>query len=88
MFWPSPLFKNAYGVFIFFITFLTPLIISIFCYGRIVWILTRRIDSSLNGAKNDKFELARTNTIKMKMHAEYMTRFFILFLQNRCQLAL
>ena len=64
-FWPNPLSKNAYGVFIFFITFLTPLIIFIFCYGRIVWILTRRIDSSLNGAKNDKFELARTNTIKM-----------------------
>ena len=64
-FWPNPLSKNTYGVFIFFITFLTPLIIFIFCYGRIVWILTRRIDSSLNGAKNDKIELARTNTIKM-----------------------
>ena len=64
-FWPSPLFKNAYGVFIFVITFLTPLIISIFCYGRIVWVLTRRIGSKLNVTKNDKFELARTNTIKM-----------------------
>ena len=64
-FWPSPLFKNAYGVFIFFITFLTPLIIFIFCYGKIVWVLSRRIDSNLKGAKNDKFELARTNTIKM-----------------------
>ena len=65
IFWPSPLFKNAYGVFIFFITFLTPLMIFIFCYGRIVWILTRRIGSGLSGPKNNKFELARTNTIKM-----------------------
>ena len=64
-FWPSPLFKNAYGVFIFFITFLTPLMIFIFCYGKIVWILTGRIGSRLNGARNDMFELARTNTIKM-----------------------
>ena len=64
-FWPSPLFKNAYGVFIFFVTFLTPLIISIFCYGRIVWVLTGRIGSHLTGTKNNKFELARTNTIKM-----------------------
>ena len=63
-FWPSPLFKNAYGVFVFIITFLVPLIILIFCYGKIVWVLTRRIDSNLSGMKNDKFELARTNTIK------------------------
>ena len=64
-FWPSPFFKNAYGVFIFIITFLVPLIIFVLCYGRIVWALSRRIDSSLNGTKNDKFDLARTNTIKM-----------------------
>ena len=56
--------KKAYGVFVFCITFLVPLIILIFCYVKIVWILTRRIDSNLSGVKNDKFELARTNTIK------------------------
>ena len=65
IFWPSPLFKNMYGVSAFIITFLTPLIVFIFCYGRIVWILTGRIGSRLNGARNDTFELARTNTIKM-----------------------
>ena len=32
---------------------------------RIVWVLTRRIDFNLRGVKNDVFELARTNTIKM-----------------------
>ena len=65
-FWPSPLFNSAWGVFLFVITFLVPLIILIYCYGRIVWVLTGRIDSKLGGlaAKNDKFEIARTNTIK------------------------
>ena len=62
--WPNPFSKNAYGVFVFCITFLVPLIILIFCYVKIVWILTRRIDSNLSGVKNDKFELARANTIK------------------------
>ena len=62
--WPNPFSKNAYGVFVFCITFLVPLIILIFCYVKIVWVLTRRIDSNLSGVKNEKFELARTNTIK------------------------
>ena len=65
-FWPSPFFNSAWGVFLFVITFLVPLIILIYCYVRIVWILTGRIDSKIGGiaAKNDKFEIARTNTIK------------------------
>ena len=29
-----------------------------------MWVLTRRISSSLSGVKNDNFEIARTNTIK------------------------
>ena len=29
-----------------------------------MWVLTRRISSNLSGVKNDKFEIARTNTIK------------------------
>ena len=62
-FWPNPLFKNAYGVFVFIITFLIPLIVLI-GYGKIVFVLTRRIDSKLSGVKNNNFELARTNTIK------------------------
>ena len=65
IFWPSPLLKSTYGVSIFFITFFIPLVIFICCYGKIVWVLTRRIDFSLRGVKNDVFELARTNTIKM-----------------------
>ena len=46
--------------------FLIPLLILTYCYGRILWILTRRIDSNLgnNGAHADTFQVARTNTIK------------------------
>ena len=38
----------------------------IYCYGRILWVLTRRIDSTLNDTvnKGDTFLLARKNTIK------------------------
>ena len=42
-----------------------PLIILIYCYGRIVWVLTRRIDSKLSSSgSSNTFQLARTNTIK------------------------
>ena len=46
--------------------FILPLIILLFCYGRILWILTKRIDSNFNnsGNKVDTFQIARTNTIK------------------------
>ena len=61
-FWPSPLFKSIWGVSLISITFFTPLIILIYCYGRIVWVLTRRMDSKLSSAGSiDTFHL---NTIK------------------------
>ena len=60
-----------------FIQFFIPVIILIICYGKIVWVLTRRIntdlieDKSSKTAKHDiennskdKFQLARRNTIK------------------------
>ena len=58
--------SSIIGIILIFIQFLTPLIILVYCYGRIVWILTRRIDSRLDkaGTHTDKFQLARTNTIK------------------------
>ena len=64
--WPSPQFKNVSGVVIISIQFIIPLFILIYCYGRIVWTLTRRIDSKLHNTRtlSDKFQLAGTNTIK------------------------
>ena len=81
-YWPSRLFSSAFGVFLIFIQFIMPLIILVYCYGRIVWNLSRRIGSYLNSyhssshsiasttetvvnsSSNDKFQLARKNTIK------------------------
>ena len=65
-FWPSLLFSSIFGVFLITIQFIIPFIILIYCYGRIVWILSRRIDSNLQTSdmQTEKFLLARKNTIK------------------------
>ena len=57
---------SAFGLCLVLIEFLIPLFILIYCYGRIVWVLSRRIDSQLNSAENqtDKFQIARKNTIR------------------------
>ena len=46
--------------------YLIPLMILTFCYGRIIWILSKRVDSNLDqgGSQGEKFQLARKNTIK------------------------
>ena len=68
--WPSKLFSSAFGVFTIFKQYFLPLSILVYCNGRIVWILTRRIDSNLENSEisenklSKKFLLARTNTIK------------------------
>ena len=55
------------------IQFIGPVIILVYCYGKIAWILTRRIDSTLQtdgvASKTEnkiktKFTTARNNTIK------------------------
>ena len=55
------------------IQFIGPVIILIYCYGRIAWILTKRIDSNLENTRStsnvedaikSKFLKARNNTIK------------------------
>ena len=68
-FWPNALLRRIFGVFLVLISFILPLLILLICYGRIIWILTRRIDSTFNntGNKNDTFQLARTNTLKTFM---------------------
>ena len=55
------------------IQFIGPVIILIYCYGRIAWVLTQRIDSNLESTSSTsdvedaikrKFLKARNNTIK------------------------
>ena len=72
--WPSRLLSSAWGVFVIFIQFIAPMIIMIYCYGRIVWLLTRKIDTNLGtkersttdsqGVLSKRFLAARNNTIK------------------------
>ena len=64
-FWPSLLLSTIFGIVMIVIQFIIPLIILVYCYGRIVWILTRRIDSNLQASnmQTEKFLLARKNTI-------------------------
>ena len=64
--WPSLLLKKIFGVVLFLLEFFIPLVILIYCYGKIVWILTRRVDSNTNSENLnlDNFQLAKTNTIK------------------------
>ena len=58
--------KSVIGVFIAFVEFLIPLMILIYCYGRILWIIKARIRSKMGGedAQRATFELARNNVIK------------------------
>ena len=65
-FWPSLLLSTIFGILMIVIQFIIPLIILVYCYGRIVWILTRRIDSNLQASnmQTAKLLLARKNTIK------------------------
>ena len=72
--WPSRLFGSIFGVFLICVQFIGPLVILIYCYGRIVWILTRKIDSNLDNKERNatstesvlskRFSAARNNTIK------------------------
>ena len=66
VFWPSQTFQSIYGIFLFMIEYFIPLSILFYCYGRIVWMLTRRIESNLGGnAKATRmFQLAKKNTVK------------------------
>ena len=66
-FWPSATFNRIFGVIVLFVEIFIPLIIMIFCYGRIIWTLTRRLDSDLDNKgtpTNDTFQIARSNMIK------------------------
>ena len=63
--WPSLLVKRFTGIFVIFLEFILPLIILSYCYARILFVLTRRLDSTLStGNQSDQFQLARRNTIK------------------------
>ena len=68
-FWLSPQLKSGFGLFGVFMEFLLPLMILVFCYGRILWVLRRRMDSTLGreGGKDPSaatFQKAQKNVVK------------------------
>ena len=60
------MFRKGFGVFLVIIEFIGPLIILVYCYGRIIYILTRRMDTNFHAtsSQTDTFQMARKNTIK------------------------
>ena len=74
--------QSVIGVFIVFVEFLIPLMILIYCYGRILWIIRARIGSNMGSedAQTAKFELARSNLIKTLFIVAFF--FVICFLGN------
>ncbi len=69
-YWPSKKMRNIFGVVIICIQFFIPFFLLIFCYGQILWMLSRRIstdsgaDDVIRLPNGNKFQLARKNTIK------------------------
>ena len=43
--WPSDEVRTACGIFMMFIEFFGPVMVLIVCYGKIVWVLTKRINT-------------------------------------------
>ena len=45
--WPNDTVKTAFGIGLMFIQFFIPVMVLIICYGQIIWVLTRRINTDL-----------------------------------------
>ena len=74
--------ESAIGIFLIFVEWLIPLLILVYCYGRILWIIRARIVSNMGSedAQRAKFELARNNLIK--------TLFVVAFFLVICHMAI
>ena len=69
--WPNNLVKNIFGVVFIWIQFIIPILILVYCYGRIVWVLAGRISTkpqqkqdNILTTQTNTFQVAKTNTIK------------------------
>ena len=60
------MFQSVFGVSIIVAEFIIPLMILIYCYGRILWIIRARIETKMGSQDTltPKFELAKNNVIK------------------------
>ena len=64
--WPNEDVKIIWGIVIISLQFFIPFLILIICYGQIIWVLTRRINTDLMKNKctmdNSQFPGANTDT--------------------------
>ena len=49
--WPNDSVRISYAIVLIAILFFIPFIILVFCYGRILWMLTRRINTDITDVK-------------------------------------
>ena len=70
--WPSDKIKTIFGIIIILIDFFIPFVILIFCYVKIVWMLSKRIDTGIGDVKNQvKNVNSGTHTeVEKKNHLE------------------
>ena len=64
--WPSDKIKTVFGTVILFIEFIIPFIILIFCYGKIVWMLSRRINTGMGNVKSQAKKYENKNSASDK----------------------
>ena len=69
--WPNSLVKNIFGVVFIWIQFIIPILILIYCYGRIIWVLEGRVstkpkrtEDNILTSQTNTFQVAKSNTIK------------------------
>ena len=73
--------QNSVWDFLVLVEFFIPLVILFYCYGRIIWVLSRRVGNPLGKSisQKDTFQLARDNTLKTFI---LVGIFFIICLSN------
>ena len=61
--WPNETLKTVWGIIIIFIQFFIPFFILIFCYGKIAWMLSKRIQL-------DEFSYNKSNKNGNEIHVD------------------
>ena len=60
--WPSEDVKTAFGILLMVIEFFIPFVILIYCYGSIVWMLSRRIHTDMTDINAHQSKTRSINT--------------------------
>ena len=70
--WPSDEAKTAFGIGLVIIEFFIPFFVLLVCYGKIVWVLTRRINTNIMKNKSSLYnsESSSVVTVRAKPDSE------------------